>query len=369
MLTKGTITNVINHGTETDFAREFPEIHIDLDGNEVIVFPAHFKSKSNDDPARRLREATKAAEIINEVATDYPDALIVLGGDLNDEPGSDPLNALDSADLLRTESDITPQNEQCTHNYGGCSKLDHLYLSINGAGEYVAGSAQVIKDGGCGYGSYCLGSSDHSALKAVFKLEGSVIPDPDPDISSIYDIKQSIIPSGTAVKIKGVVTAVNGNSFFVQTMQSDYNIILQEEYSAVFVYISSSITPSFTIPSQGDIVEVSATTALYYGQIQLSSVTDVVIKGSTAVPDPLLITPSAVRSTPYEGVLVDVGTVTVSSLGSYGDFTVTGGLVVDDDMYSVSPSVGASYSLQGVMKYSFSEYRLLPRNSTDVQEM
>lgn len=366
VLTKGTITNVIDHGSETDFAREFPEIHIDIDDSEVIVFPAHFKSKSNDDPARRLREATKAAEIINTVAQNNPDALIVLGGDLNDEPGSDPLNALDSANLLRTASDL-PLNDQCTYNYYGCSKIDHLYLSLVGAGEYVAGSSQVIKDGGCGSGPYCLGSSDHSALKAVFKLNGSVIPDPETD--SIYDIKQSIIPDGTTVKIKGVVTAVSGNSFFVQTMESDYDIMLQEEYSAVFVYISSSVTPSFTIPTHGDIVEVSATTDVYYGQIQLGYVTDVIIKGSTAIPAPLLISPSSVRSAPYEGVLVDVGSVTVSSLGSYGDFTVTGGLVVDDDMYSISPTVGESYSLKGVMKYSFSEYRLLPRNSFDVQEM
>ena len=59
VLTKGTITNVIDHGSETDFAREFPEIHIDLDGTKVIVFPAHFKSKSNDDPARSRRRRSE----------------------------------------------------------------------------------------------------------------------------------------------------------------------------------------------------------------------------------------------------------------------------------------------------------------------
>ena len=169
VLTKGTITNVINHGTETDFAREFPEIHISYLGKSIIVFPVHFKSKSNDDPERRLREATKAAEIINEVAADNPDSLIVMGGDLNDEPGSDPLNALDSADLLRTASDLST-NEQCTYNYNGCESIDHIYLSLAGSGNYISKSAKVIKDGKCGNGSYCLGSSDHAAIKADFKF-------------------------------------------------------------------------------------------------------------------------------------------------------------------------------------------------------
>jgi len=169
VLTKGTITKVINHGTETDFTREFPEIHISYLGKSIIVFPAHFKAKSNDDPERRLREATKAAEIINEVAADNPDSLIVMGGDLNDEPGSDPLNALDSADLLRTASDLST-NEQCTYNYNGCESIDHIYLSLAGSGNYISKSAKVIKDGKCGNGSYCLGSSDHAAIKADFKF-------------------------------------------------------------------------------------------------------------------------------------------------------------------------------------------------------
>ena len=169
VLTKGEITKVVKHGTETDFTREFPEIHISYLGKEIIVFPAHFKAKSNDDPARRLREATKAAEIINEVAADYPNALIVMGGDLNDEPGSDPLDALDSADLLRTASDLST-NDQCTYNYDGCESIDHIYLSLAGNGEYIPKSAKVIKDGACGKGAYCLGSSDHAAIRADFKF-------------------------------------------------------------------------------------------------------------------------------------------------------------------------------------------------------
>jgi endonuclease/exonuclease/phosphatase family metal-dependent hydrolase len=377
VLTKGTIEKVVNHGNETDFVREFAEIHISYLGHNIIVFPAHFKAKSNDDPARRLREATKAAEIINEVADMYPDSLIVLAGDLNDEPGSDPLNALDSASLLRTASDI-PLNDQCTYNYNGCSKIDHIYLSLDGAGEYVTHSSEVIKDGGCGSGPYCLGDSDHAALKAEFYIgEDETVPDEDelpdddvmPEFSTIYDIKTGIIPSSTDVLVKGIVTAVDENSFFIQTPASDYHPTLEEKYSAVFVYVSSSEPPSFSIPDIGDLVEVTGTTGVYYDQTQIYSVTDVSIKGSASLPPVLYISPSSVRSAEYEAVFVDVGNVTVTEIGSYGDFIVTGGLYVDDDIYHILPfpEVGEVYNLKGVIKYSFEQYRLLPRSSSDVE--
>ena len=198
----------------------------------------------------------------------------------------------------------------------------------------------------------------------------SELPDDDamPEFSTIYDIKTGIIPSSTEVLVKGVVTAVDGKSFFIQTLVTDYDSTLKEKYSAVFVYISSSETPLFSIPDTGDIVEVAGTTAVYFGQIQIYSVTNVSIKGSASVPPVLYITPSSVQSAEYEAVFVDVGSVTVTGIGSYGDFIVTGGLYVDDDMYKIQPfpQIGEVYYLKGVMKYSYEQYRLLPRSSSDV---
>ena len=388
ILTKGHITQVINHGDVelvrdgggiTYFAREFAEIHITLDGHHIIVFPAHVKSQANDDPERRLLEAQKAAEIIHDTAVTYPDALIVLGGDLNDNPGSDPLNALEASSLVRTGADISPENEQCTHNWGcwdgSCSKLDHIYVSTEAAGgEYISGSSSVVKDGNCVYDScethpYCLGGSDHSAIKADFLMK--VIDDTKPDLSTIYEINQTI-EDETEARFEGIVTAVDGNSFFVQTDPDDYDVTLQEKYSAVFVYINDGVTPVFSIPDMGDVVEVTGTRTTYYGLVEVKSVTEVTIKGTDSIPAPVSITPANVQSFEYDGVLVDVGTVTVTAgFDSYKAFTVTDSLIVDDDIYRLEPEpvIGESYQLKGVMKYSFSYHRILPRYAADVQKL
>ena len=387
ILTKGHITQVINHGDVeliregggiTYFAREFAEIHITLDGHHIIVFPAHFKSQANDDPERRLLEAQKAAEIIHNVAVAYPDALIVLGGDLNDNPGSDPLAALEASSLVRTGADISPESEQCTHNWGcwdgSCSKLDHIYVSTEaGGGTYLSGSAQVVKDGICEYDAcethpYCLGGSDHSAIKADFLMK--VIDDTKPAFSTIYEIKQSI-EDDTEVRFEGIVTAVDGNSFFVQTGPDEYDVTLQEKYSAVFVYINNGITPVFSIPEMGDAVEVIGTKTTYYGLVEINSVTDVTITGTDSVPAPVSVTPANVQSFEYDGVLVDVGTVTVTAgFNSYKEFTVTDSLIVDDDIYRLEPEpqIGENYHIKGVMKYSYSAHRILPRSASDIQK-
>jgi len=49
----------------------------------------------------------------------------------------------------------------------------------------------------------------------------------------------------------------------------------------------------------------------------------------------------------------------------YGDFTVTGGLAVDDDLYPHSPKVGDCLTVTGVSVFLY-EYRLNPRGATDV---
>jgi endonuclease/exonuclease/phosphatase family metal-dependent hydrolase len=174
LLARDPVTEVRRHrwrtltrpdGTKTTFAREFLEVHLDVDGTEAVVFCAHFKSKSGDDPGRRLAEATEAARILAEEAARSPHALLVLGGDLNDVPGSPTLEALEaSGDLLRVASDMT--GSQATYSYGGTAQaLDHLYVHRRAGGGYVAGSTTILRDG-AGQG---LGGSDHAGIRALFR--------------------------------------------------------------------------------------------------------------------------------------------------------------------------------------------------------
>ncbi len=146
------------------FARNFAEIHVAYKGRNIILFPVHYKAKSYDDPDRRRCEAKVTHDTLVEAAEKYPDSLIVTGGDMNDTPGSDPLDELsDDGKLLRVASDIS---DDSTYKYNGTGQaIDHIFVSKEAAGSYVAKSAKVVKDG-----NYYLGDSDHAALKATFKL-------------------------------------------------------------------------------------------------------------------------------------------------------------------------------------------------------
>lgn len=153
-------------GGITYFAREFLEVHLDVGGHRVIVFAAHFKAKNDDDPERRLAEGTRAREIVDSVAVEYPDALIVLGGDLNDTPDSPPLQALQAdGGMLRVAADIIP--DDWTYRYNDQrDAIDHILMATAATGgRYVAGSAFVFHgQTGDGYGG-----SDHAALRASFR--------------------------------------------------------------------------------------------------------------------------------------------------------------------------------------------------------
>jgi len=155
-------------GGETSFTRDLLEVHFDLEGARIIVFAAHFRSKVFDDPGRRLAEAQRAGEWLAARATEHPDALIVLGGDLNDTPGSPPLTALETAaEVDRIASEL---DDDSTYVYSGKSQaIDHLYMATTDAGSHVSDSSVIFRvttsDGWSGWGG-----SDHAALRSSFAV-------------------------------------------------------------------------------------------------------------------------------------------------------------------------------------------------------
>jgi endonuclease/exonuclease/phosphatase family metal-dependent hydrolase len=154
-------------GTTTSFAREFLEVRLDVEGTEVIVFAAHFRSKVDDDPGRRYAEADAARDIITAAAAERPGALLVFGGDLNDVPGSPPLGALERDGALQRVSSGLPLEQIGTVWFQGASlALDHLYRARDASGQDVPSSFRVDRDApGSG-----LAGSDHAAIQADFEL-------------------------------------------------------------------------------------------------------------------------------------------------------------------------------------------------------
>lgn len=105
-------------------------------------------------------------KIVNALAVRELDALVILGGDLNDTPGSPPLDALTVAGgLIRVADDVSPA-EQATYIYQGRGQsIDHLLLAPSTVATRVPRSSRVWRDGTSGYGG-----SDHRALTSDFVL-------------------------------------------------------------------------------------------------------------------------------------------------------------------------------------------------------
>lgn len=164
---RDTPISLINAPGYTYFVREFLEVHLEVGSERLVVFNAHFRSKSPpDDPEQRLAEAVAANQIITRRIEEYPDALVVFGGDLNDTPGSPTLNAVElGGGLHRVAEELG--SDAATYVYRGQGQaIDHLYLAKDAAGFFESGTSQVIRNSPRG-----LAGSDHGGLVATFGLE------------------------------------------------------------------------------------------------------------------------------------------------------------------------------------------------------
>ncbi|MBX3191410.1 MAG: endonuclease/exonuclease/phosphatase family protein [Labilithrix sp.] len=176
ILARGAFTSLATHrktpvtrpdGSKTSFSRELLEIRMTFGAQPVVMFAAHFRSKVEDDPGRRVGEAVATQAIVAARVAELPEAIVLLAGDLNDTPGSEALNALEKGDLLvRVAKDKTP-DEQATYTFNNQKiAIDHVYVGAPAAARYVPGSATTYRDVPNGFAG-----SDHAALAADFTLE------------------------------------------------------------------------------------------------------------------------------------------------------------------------------------------------------
>jgi len=162
-------------GSSTVFSRELLEVELEHSGRPVIAFAAHLRSMVDDDPGRRLAEAQAAREIVASRATERPEALLLLGGDLNDVPGSATLEALESDGALERATRGRAAEEIATYVYRGAGlALDHVFRARGGAGVVIPEEVSVRWDAQPARG---YGGSDHASLRAVYRWEEGVSGD------------------------------------------------------------------------------------------------------------------------------------------------------------------------------------------------
>ncbi|WP_211611407.1 5'-nucleotidase C-terminal domain-containing protein [Halorientalis persicus] len=164
--------------------------------------------------------------------------------------------------------------------------------------------------------------------------------------------------AGTTVTTTGTVTAVGPEGFHIQNGTG--------AYSGVYVYTGGA--PSV---STGDTVSVTALVKEYYDLTELDATADgasVTVTGTAPVPDPVKLDTGAAGQEAYEGVLVTVDGVTVTSTpGEYGEWAVddgSGELAVDDvapsDATTPAKKNATADAITGPLFYSFGAFKLQP---------
>lgn len=184
-----------------------------------------------------------------------------------------------------------------------------------------------------------------------------------PTYTPIYDIQYTTAPDGASPlatqsgTTKGVVAGVLGDKFWIQDGAGAWN--------GVYVYYTT--TPG---PARGDSVTVTGTVTEYNSLTEISPVTNVtVLNSGNTIAAATVLTTANVGVEMYEGVLATTTGVCTNADAGYGMWEITDGsgpILIDDPMFAYTPVVGNSYTVTGLVDYSFTEWKILPRDAADV---
>ena len=180
--------------------------------------------------------------------------------------------------------------------------------------------------------------------------------------TSIYDIQvgqETGLFEGAVVNTSGIVTGVFGSAVTVQDGTG--------MYSGIWMY-GADVNVLV-----GDAVEITATVAEYYDLTRLNSPAVTITSQGNDLPAAEVLTTADVNAEGWEGVLVRTsGAVDNDDLG-YNEWSLTDGSApvrVDDKGYNALGtglvSVGVSFDVVGPLDYNFSNFKIQPRDASDV---
>ncbi len=190
----------------------------------------------------------------------------------------------------------------------------------------------------------------------------------NPESITIKDIQYTTDASGDSpykgqiVTTQGIVTGVKQSSkgvlaYFIQDGQGEWN--------GVYVYDNTNTV------ALGDKISITADVDEYYGLTELKNVTSFnVISSGNELPAPTVVSSQDANAEAYEGVLLKIENANCTNAdagnGMWEINDGSGALKVDDDLFHFSPTVNAVYNVVGLGHYSYSEYKILPRNEQDI---
>ena len=180
---------------------------------------------------------------------------------------------------------------------------------------------------------------------------------------TIYEIQGQAASSpydGQEVETTGIVTGISDSAdgYYIQDGAGAWN--------GVFVYDNANT------PAIGDEVTITGEVQEYYELTEIGYIDAFNVNSQgNALPDAEILSVPDANMEDYEGVFIRVENLTVTELpNQYGIWATEDGngneLLVDDDMFSYTPSMGEQLTLVGIMNFSFDERKLNPRSMEDI---
>ena len=158
----------------------------------------------------------------------------------------------------------------------------------------------------------------------------------------------------------GVVTGVYGSAFTLQDGTGAWNGMWAQGVQAV------SVGDSLVV--YGRVTESAGLG--YAGNTLLADAVIAVIVPGAALPAPAVGSTTSLPAEQYEGVLVSVNdAVCTNQAAGHGEWIVNDGSgagTVDDLACDITPTLGTTYDVTGVLTYSYSAFKLEPRDCADV---
>lgn len=151
------------------FARDVLEAHLTVNGRHVALLGIHYKAEDGDPKSavKRVAEAEQTRKIATGIRLADPAVAMVVLGDFNCAPGSDPMNALaGTAPLTFTSAtEGLPAADRYSVTFGGTPALYDDQLSEPVALSLLdAASVKILHDGAVNT------ASDHDPVVATYMV-------------------------------------------------------------------------------------------------------------------------------------------------------------------------------------------------------
>ncbi|MFO0746792.1 MAG: hypothetical protein U1F43_14135 [Myxococcota bacterium] len=216
-----------------------------------------------------------------------------------------------------------------------------------------------------------------SKWQLVPRSLADVEPEGGTPTSTIADIQGNADSTGcTANSIQNFATyAVNGTlqtgKFTVTAKLDGYYLTdgSTDDYSGVLLNVDTTAATNF---AAGDTVAITAQQVEFYCLTELKVLTITKTGSGGALPAAKAVAKTVTEADleKYEGMLVDVSDVTVTGDDTHGAATTDGVFYIDNGIMGAGftlPAKDTHYThVIGIVRYSFSKYRVQPRTAADL---